>query len=608
MPATPVSTVLQCTAEVQPRLVSCTSASPAGGVAGDLLLGGQNVNVKLRSSNVQLSGGVLSADVTVQNLLPRAMGTTDGVTPSPAGTRVFFASGPTVTAGSGTATVANADGTGAFTAAGQKYFQYDGILAPGATSGAKSWQFQLSAGVTQFVFTVYVSTALPGENGYIRLDPFNSRVAPGGTKFLSSWIVSAAGTESQSSSLTWTSSDTTVATVSGGTVTAKAEGTAVITASDGVRSGTATITVGPVDTSAPTLSAFSFTPGTVAAGDSVTFTMSASDAGTGMRLAQVQLTSPGGASMRLCSATTPASGTPAAGSYACRITIPVGAEAGTWTVSSVQLVDHAGKVLQLLTASLAARHYATTIAVSDPAPDATAPSLNGFTLSPAPVTAGDSVTATFTTADAGSGVETAIVTLYNAASDRGVTCATSTPATGTAASGTFQCRMGISSGAANGTWAVTSLQVTDRAGNNTSFTAAQLAGRGFTSSVAVSGGTNDTNKPTLTSFSVTPAATSADSVTVTVGVADPGSGAGTIYAEIRSPVSSETITCQSAAPVMGTRANGTFACKAGFPAGAPAGTWTVNHLELTDTAGNQRVYAAGDLQAFGYTPTVTLLP
>jgi hypothetical protein len=106
-PLTPSSAMLRCTADVGPRTVSCTS-NPTGGVSADLVVGGQNMFVQLRSANVQLTGDVLGADVTVQNLLARPMGTNDGATPAASGTRVFFSSGPTVVSGSGTVTVANA--------------------------------------------------------------------------------------------------------------------------------------------------------------------------------------------------------------------------------------------------------------------------------------------------------------------------------------------------------------------------------------------------------------------------------------------------------------------------------------------------------------------
>ncbi|HET7229821.1 MAG TPA: Ig-like domain-containing protein [Longimicrobium sp.] len=449
-------------------------------------------------------------------------------------------------------------------------------------------------------------------DGYIRLDPQGRTIAPGGSISLSVWVVDSAGAETPPSAtlLTWASSDTTVATVStGGTVTGIANGTATITATDGLRSGSSTVTVATLDQTAPALTRLVISPRTLNAGDSVGFSVGASDAGTGVRAVQVQITSPSGSSTPFCTSYAPASGTPAAGTYACKLRVPPGAQAGTWKVALVTITDHAGRMTQLTTDDLIARAIATTMTVADATPDATAPALNGFSISPTAITAGDSATVTFTVADAGTGVATARATIYHAASNRSYSCAASAPATGTLNNGTFQCRIVTSAGAANGSWSVNSVQVTDRTGNNASFTAAGLSARGFTSSVTLSGGSNDTGKPALDTFAISPASvTRADSVTFTVGASDPGSGVALMLVEIRSPISSELLACQSAAPASGTRASGTFVCSARFGAGAPAGTWTLYDLQIVDTAGNQRSYLAGDLQGFGLSTTLTVTP
>jgi hypothetical protein len=71
----PLTTRLRCSVDVPGRTLDCRPAS-ATSARGDLLLGGQNVFVKLRSSDVAYSAPVLSANVSVQNLLAQAMGTT----------------------------------------------------------------------------------------------------------------------------------------------------------------------------------------------------------------------------------------------------------------------------------------------------------------------------------------------------------------------------------------------------------------------------------------------------------------------------------------------------------------------------------------------------
>src|SRR5437868_2763697 len=105
---------ISCVGEVAKGVVSCTAPQTA---AGQAILGGQGLEVALRSSNVSYDDptGDFTFDVTVQNLSAQLIGY-NGVATT--GIRVFFVSGPTVTGGTGAITVED-DSTGTFTAAGQ---------------------------------------------------------------------------------------------------------------------------------------------------------------------------------------------------------------------------------------------------------------------------------------------------------------------------------------------------------------------------------------------------------------------------------------------------------------------------------------------------------
>lgn len=146
---------LRCTANVRSGAVTCASPT-AEGAARRTILGGQDLNVKLASSNVSYStadGGVLSADITVQNLRGEAMG---GESP----VRVFFHVAPVVVDGTGEVTVRNADGVETITGTLQPYFAYPQTLLPGETSAPRRWEWSVPASVTQFIFTVYVDAPL----------------------------------------------------------------------------------------------------------------------------------------------------------------------------------------------------------------------------------------------------------------------------------------------------------------------------------------------------------------------------------------------------------------------------------------------------------------
>jgi DNA/RNA endonuclease G (NUC1) len=153
---------LACSGSVGARTVSCAPLQSSTGAARARVIGGQNTNVKLASSGVSYNpaDSIFQFSVTVQNLLPEMIGTPDGATADPEGVRVFFSSGPTVTSGSGSASVENADDEGTFTGVGQPYFQYDEVLATGQVSSPRVWQLHVDPSVGTFTFVVYVSAAV----------------------------------------------------------------------------------------------------------------------------------------------------------------------------------------------------------------------------------------------------------------------------------------------------------------------------------------------------------------------------------------------------------------------------------------------------------------
>ncbi len=154
--------LITCQASVSAGTITCASSQPQGapqarpapGISLNRILGGQGALVRLASSGTAYNSGTqaFTSNVTVENLVAQPMNTADGTTADAGGIKVFFHSGPTVTGGSGTVSVANADGTGTFTGSNQAYFLYsDGaVLASGATTSAKTWEFTVPTTVTTF--------------------------------------------------------------------------------------------------------------------------------------------------------------------------------------------------------------------------------------------------------------------------------------------------------------------------------------------------------------------------------------------------------------------------------------------------------------------------
>lgn len=225
--------------------LSLRCEAPDGRVPGRaLIVGGQGSYVTLASSGAAYVGGSFTFFATVRNLLGQAMGTTNGTTGAPEGTRVFFAQPPTVTSGTGTIAVVP-DGTGTFTGTNQAYYQYDGLLAPGATSAPKRWRLDMPATVGTFAFTVYVSTPVRYPDGWVDLGPASVTVPLPGTAPLTAVVRDRLGNVVPGETVTFASADGAIAGVnpSTGLVTAAALGTTTVTATAGPRTGSVAVKV-----------------------------------------------------------------------------------------------------------------------------------------------------------------------------------------------------------------------------------------------------------------------------------------------------------------------------------------------------------------------------
>jgi hypothetical protein len=156
----PASVRLDCRADVRAGTVACAPPGAASGVRADRILGGQGVNVRTVTSGVAVNADTFAFDLAVINQLSSPLGTTNGMV-DPGGVKVFFVDGVHTTVGTGSVSVANADGAGTFTATNQPYFAYHQIIPPEQASAPKRWKLRFDAGVQQFTFSLLVSAAYP---------------------------------------------------------------------------------------------------------------------------------------------------------------------------------------------------------------------------------------------------------------------------------------------------------------------------------------------------------------------------------------------------------------------------------------------------------------
>lgn len=252
-PESPALGRLDCTLTVGTGALACTAPPPGTGPASGLVVGGPNgTYVQLTASGHVYTpvDSLFLVDVTVQNLLFQALGTTDGTTADPAGVRIFFTNEPVASvmnpAGPAQPVELLNEQRGMITAANQAFFQYAGLLQPNATSAPVQWQFRVPPDVERFIFTVLVSAAVAQPDGAVLVTPGVDTLLASQSVTLTHRVVNAVGDSLADQSVAWGTSDGAVATVSAaGLVTGVAPGTATITATQGTRSGSTTIAVCP---------------------------------------------------------------------------------------------------------------------------------------------------------------------------------------------------------------------------------------------------------------------------------------------------------------------------------------------------------------------------
>ena len=179
----------------------------------------------------------------------------------------------------------------------------------------------------------------------VTLDKTSLTLTEGDTQTLTATVKPDNATDK---TVTWTSSNTSVAKVEGGKVTAVAQGTATITAKAGDKTATCAVTVNPkiVDTSGPVIVSFDFNPKTVNVENSdkkVTFSIHLTDE-TGVKPGfSITLFHPEHVidTMQYVDFNLK-SGDKKDGVYEAVATISKGAPAGNWTVGLSGLQDELG--------------------------------------------------------------------------------------------------------------------------------------------------------------------------------------------------------------------------------------------------------------------------
>jgi subtilisin-like proprotein convertase family protein len=181
------------------------------------------------------------------------------------------------------------------------------------------------------------------------------------------------------------------------------------------------------------------------------------------------------------------------GTYEWTMTVPAGAESGTWTLQYVAPTDKVGNRANLTTTALAAAGFPTTFTQTGSG-DNTAPTLREFSFTPTSVdtsTGPKTITVRARLTDAGVGVagegynHGATEARFQSPSGQIVDAILYKLISGDIHDGIYEWTMTVPAGAEEGTWTLQYVAPTDKVGNRTYLNTAALAAAGFATTFEV---------------------------------------------------------------------------------------------------------------------------
>src|SRR5215218_5537422 len=280
---------------------------------------------------------------------------------------------------------------------------------------------------------------------------------------------------------------------------------------------------------------------------------------------------------------------------------------GTYNISFVDVTDKAGNERFYYPGELQALGFRTSFEVTGGSPDTTKPQLTSLALpTTIDVSSGSgALDASVGASDVGAGVSS--VTVYL---DRNY----QTPDGPRSYLGINDWQDSFSDGGASfhqsitsmsgGTYNISFVDVTDKAGNERFYYPGELQALGFRTSFEVTGGSPDTTKPQLTSLALPTTidvSSGSGALDASVGASDVGAGVSSVtvyldrnYQTPDGPRSYLGINdWQDSFSDGGASFHQSITSMSG-------GTYNISFVDVTDKAGNERFYYPGELQALGF--------
>ena len=437
----------------------------------------------------------------------------------------------------------------------------------------------------------------------IAVTPADTTIPKGTTQqFTATGTYSDASTADLTSSVTWSSSDVGVATItSTGLATGLVSGITNISATSDSTTGSTSLTVEPAppldDTAPPQLLEFSLSPNAVdssAGSATITFDAHITDDISGLEQADITFRSPSGqtvvAHFRVYERI---SGTSLDGVYRDVATLPQFSEHGTWTATQgMYLRDQVGNTHNLTRSEMASIGLPTTFEVAGPA-DTAPPQLLEFSLSPNAVdSSAGSATITFDAhiTDDISGLEQADITFRSPSGQTVVAhFRVYERISGTSLDGVYRDVATLPQFSEHGTWTATQgMYLRDQVGNTHNLTRSEMASIGLP--------TTFHNGPTLTSIALTPA-----DPTIPKGTTQQFSATGT-YTDATTADVTSLVTWSSSDTAVATISS------AGLASGLATGSSTVRATSGSVSGSTSLTIGPADLTSIALTPADPTTP
>jgi len=338
--------------------------------------------------------------------------------------------------------------------------------------------------------------------------------------------------------------------------------------------------------------------------------MGVSDAGSGVASALCQFLSPVKSHEAVCGGTMPpTSGDIHNGIWTCSdATVKQYAEAGTWQVHVVRVMDQVGNEKIYFASELTALGFPTSLQVADDNQDVAAPVLTALDFNPKTVDVASgpaTVTCSMSASDIPAGVNYAECKFKSPSSSQFVSCGGNmAPSSGDTHAGTWTCDATVPQFSEAGTWSVFLVRLEDTLTNGAFYYTAELQAGGFPTALEVTS-QQDVTPPLLTSFDFDPKSVDVSNgpapVTCSIGGTDAPAGIHFAECKLLSPSQKQVFQCGgNFPPSSGDIYDGTWTCGGTIPQYAEEGTWKVFTVRLEDQVGNGIIKYVGDVAQQGF--------